>query len=96
MSYVGPILSEPVSPFAQTLGNARVATRALPEEWRAAAVPRAPRFSARLVVWCRLSGDAQWHQGVTENLSSTGVLFRTDLPTPLQPRTLLEIALEIP
>jgi hypothetical protein len=29
-------------------------------------------------------------------LSSTGILFRTELPVPLQPKTILEIALEIP
>lgn len=94
MSHIEPVQSG--LGFALTLRNARVMTRPLPDEWRACAIPRAPRFSARLVVWCRFPGEGQWHQGVTENISSTGILFRTELPVPLQPKTVLEIALEIP
>lgn len=96
MSFAAPNPSESDLPFAQLPGPTRVVTRPLPEEWRAAAVPRAPRFSARLVVWCRVCEDPQWYQGLTENVSRTGVLFRVDFPVPPQAGALLEIALEIP
>ena len=39
---------------------------------------RAPRFTLRLEVRYRSPGDAAWRVGLTENLSRSGVLFRSD------------------
>lgn len=36
---------------------------------------RAPRYRLTLPVRFRCEGDQQWHEGKTENISSTGVLF---------------------
>ena len=40
---------------------------------------RAPRFNVRLPVRYRMPGEERWHLGVTENVSQTGILFRTEL-----------------
>jgi len=39
---------------------------------------RAPRYSIRVAMLYRLPGNKQWRQGRTENISRSGVLFRTD------------------
>jgi hypothetical protein len=38
-------------------------------------VDRAPRYRLSLPVRYRCDGDDTWHEGTTENISSTGVLF---------------------
>jgi PilZ domain len=42
----------------------------------------------------RASSDPQWREGHTENISRSGVLFRTDHPMPLQ--TPIEMLLALP
>jgi hypothetical protein len=42
----------------------------------------------------RPSGDPYWHEGQTENISRSGVLFRTDHLMPLQ--TPIEMLLALP
>ena len=42
----------------------------------------------------RPSGDPQWREGQTENISRSGVLFRTDHLVPLQ--TPIEMLLPLP
>ena len=37
---------------------------------------RAPRFSLRLPIRYRTVGEPAWHDGTTENISRSGVLFR--------------------
>jgi PilZ domain len=39
---------------------------------------RAPRYPIRITMLYRLPGNKQWRQGRTENISRSGVLFRTD------------------
>jgi len=56
--------------------------------------PRAPRFTLQLPVHYRLSGETQWRHGTTENISRSGVLFRTD--QPLEPNARLELSVELP
>jgi hypothetical protein len=56
--------------------------------------PRAPRFAVTLPMRYRTPSDASWHPAVTENISRSGVLFRTDRPPSL--RTAVEIVLEVP
>ena len=54
---------------------------------------RASRFALRLPVRYRLAGDPRWHQGLTENISYSGVLFRAegliDVDTPIELRVAL-------
>ena len=55
---------------------------------------RAPRFTLQLPVHYRLAGDTLWRHGTTENISRSGVLFRTD--QPLEPNARLEFSVELP
>jgi len=57
-------------------------------------VPRAPRFTLQIPVHYRVPGESQWRHGTTENISRSGVLFRTE--QLLQPNERLEISLELP
>jgi PAS domain S-box-containing protein len=57
-------------------------------------VPRAPRFTLQLPVHYRLHGETLWRHGTTENISRSGLLFRTE--QLLQPHARLEISLELP
>jgi hypothetical protein len=40
--------------------------------------PRAARFNLRIPIRYRASGEVAWDEGTTENISRTGVLFRTE------------------
>ena len=55
---------------------------------------RASRFPLHLSVRYRRVGDPQWHEGKTENISRSGVLFRAE--DSMQVDTDLEIRLELP
>jgi hypothetical protein len=55
---------------------------------------RASRFPLHLFVRYRRVGDPQWHEGKTENISRSGVLFRAE--DSMQVDTDLEIRLELP
>lgn len=39
--------------------------------------PRAARFNLRIPIRYRASGEVDWGEGTTENISRSGVLFRT-------------------
>ena len=51
-------------------------------------LPRARRFGVELPLRCRARGETAWREGRTENISYTGVLFRThellDVHTPIE------------
>jgi hypothetical protein len=51
-------------------------------------LPRARRFGVELPVRCRAFGETAWREGRTENISHTGMLFRThellDVHTPIE------------
>jgi hypothetical protein len=57
-------------------------------------VPRAPRFEIRVPVKYRPSGATDWRDGRTENISRSGVLFRTDLAMSVQ--TPIELLMALP
>ena len=58
------------------------------------ALTRAPRYPLRIPLRYRQSGEQQWREGRTENISRSGVLFRTDHLIPLQ--TPIEMLLALP
>jgi hypothetical protein len=55
---------------------------------------RAQRFVLQLPVRCRLSGEGTWWRGETENISSSGVLFRSELFADLD--SSVELCLTMP
>ena len=56
--------------------------------------PRAQRFSLRMPILFRLVGEAKWQQGLTANISRTGVLFTSTMTMKAQ--TALEMKLVFP
>jgi hypothetical protein len=59
-----------------------------------APVDRATRYQMQLTVFYRSRGDRRWREGRTDNISRSGVLFRTDRDVPLQ--TPIEMLLALP
>jgi len=55
---------------------------------------RARRFPIHLPVRYRLSSSPEWFEAYTENVSRSGVLFRTD--RTFEPTTALDVRLELP
>src|SRR5882762_4666152 len=55
---------------------------------------RAPRYRIQISMFYRSTGNRQWREGRTENISRSGVLFRTDHLMPLQ--TPIEMLLALP
>ena len=55
---------------------------------------RAQRFPLRISLRYRRSTDSRWYEGTTENISSSGALFRAD--QTVQPNTPIEIQLTLP
>ena len=56
--------------------------------------PRAPRYVLQVPVRYRALGGDDWHSGSTENMSRTGVLFRTG--HLLQVSTTIEMLIRLP
>ena len=54
---------------------------------------RARRFPLTLPIRCRRAGDAGWLEGVTVNISSSGVLFRTSTPLDVDTKVEMTIVL---
>ena len=61
---------------------------------RETAPARAQRFQLHLPLRYRRLGEQQWHEGKTENISRSGLLFQAD--EALQPNSQLEISLVLP
>ncbi len=55
---------------------------------------RAQRFAIRTPLRYRISGESEWRQGATENISSSGVLFRCE--HSLEPDTPIEMSWAVP
>ena len=70
------------------------AASARPVKERRPGRPRAPRFAVNLPVRYRTPDVQDWQTAVTENISRSGVLFRSR--RPLKPRTAVELVLEVP
>ena len=62
--------------LALILNTPNLPHEAIPEQ-RANGIPRAPRFTIRLPVRYRLEELDEWYNGETENMSQSGVAFRT-------------------
>src|SRR5207249_3826117 len=62
----------------QAIDSARVLKQALPV-WKGRAIRfvRAPRFSIEIPFYFRQRGEDSWREGMTDNISRSGVLFRT-------------------
>jgi hypothetical protein len=55
---------------------------------------RAPRYASPIAVLYRTPGDSVWLEGQTENISRSGVLFRT--ARTIETNTPVELMMEIP
>jgi hypothetical protein len=55
---------------------------------------RAVRFPVEMPVRYRLPQSRQWFEARTENVSRTGVLFRSDCT--FEPATMVDVRLEVP
>lgn len=55
---------------------------------------RAERFAICIPVRYREPRSSKWFEGRTENISYSGVLFRTEFP--LRPKTTVEMRIELP
>jgi PAS domain S-box-containing protein len=64
------------------------------QQAREVASTRAPRFQLHLPLRYRRIGEKMWHEGTTENISRSGMLFQAD--EALQPSAQLEINLVLP
>lgn len=80
--------------FAFIVCSRAVSAQPVREPHPATGKPRAPRFAVALPMRYRTPTDAAWQPAVTENISRSGVLFRTERPPSL--RTAVEIVLELP
>ncbi len=76
------------------LSRLRRGHRPSPAEPTGPAVERARRFAVRVPVRYRCRGEREWQEGVTENLSCTGLLFRAR--QPVAPRTPVELSFALP
>ena len=56
---------------------------------------RAQRVEAKLSGTCNLIGSPEWYRFSTLNLSSNGILFETQYPTPYRKESLLEMELDL-
>jgi hypothetical protein len=57
-------------------------------------VSRATRYAIQMPIRFREGGTAEWREGVTVNISRTGILFQSEVNLP--PRTLLEMQVILP
>jgi hypothetical protein len=57
--------------------------------------PRAPRYPLHITMRYRPSGDLRWREARTENISRSGVLFRTDQPLPVEAPIEMVLALPV-
>ncbi len=81
-------------PFALILADPRTAAEPLQDTPPLQGLPRALRFRARLTMRYRTPRSSNWHDGVTENLSRSGVLFRSICPQ--EPKTPIDMFLTLP
>ena len=81
-------------PFSLILADQKAAARAMQDGTSPDGLPRALRFQARLTTHYRTGGSVDWHDAVTENLSRSGVLFRSSYPH--EPKTPIDLFLTLP
>src|SRR5580692_1754682 len=76
---------------AKSVRSAHPAAERSPEQ---PALSRAPRFQLNLPLKYRRLGEQNWHEGKTENISRSGMLFQAE--EMVQPSAQLEINLVLP
>ena len=81
-------------PFALILANPNAAVQPMQDRPLPDGLPRALRFRARLTMCYRTRGTFDWHDGVTDNLSRSGVLFRSIYSQ--EPKTPIDMFLTLP
>ena len=81
-------------PFALILADPKAAAQPMQDSALPQGLPRALRFQARLTTSYRTRGSFDWHDGVTENFSRSGVLFRS-IYSP-EPKTPIDLFLALP
>jgi PAS domain S-box-containing protein len=74
--------------------SAQTASSRYAEPTRHISPSRAQRFQLHLPLRYRRLGEKQWHEGTTENISRSGMLFNSE--EALQPSSQLEINLVLP
>ena len=72
-----PLLLTGRDAFAILVSIPEIHLTVAPEKGPASGVRRARRFLAGVPLQYRLATDREWHGAVTENLSMSGILFRT-------------------
>jgi len=94
--------AEPASdPFAWLVSAQTVGAEPIPQDCPAGEAPRPMRYRVVLPLKCRLSGREAWRSGMTENMSATGILFRSDeWPDDAgewpEPGAAIELIIEVP
>ena len=89
--------------FSAVIGRPSVEAEPIAEYESPDGVPRATRYDVRLPLQYRRTSDQDWHGGMTQNMSRSGVLFRLaeELAEPGQPLspnqpTDLQLRVEMP
>jgi hypothetical protein len=57
-------------------------------------IPRAQRYEIGTAIRFRVRGEREWHEGLTENISVSGLLIRSE--RALDPRTAIEMRFFLP
>lgn len=57
-------------------------------------ISRARRYEIGTAIRFRVRGEREWHEGMTENISISGVLMRT--ACPVEPQTTIEMRFFLP
>ena len=90
-------------PFRLIISTRATTVLSCPEAPPSQGTPRAARYLVRLPLRYRLSGNLDWKMGQTENVSASGVLFRTEHSGRLfsreagvQPSQPVELVVELP
>ena len=65
-----------------------------PKEDRKVALSRAQRFAIQANIRFRVRGERLWREGVTENISNTGLLFRSN--EMVQKDSMVEMTIDLP
>ena len=78
-------LNPKLDAFSLILASPVAEAKLIQEERRPKSIPRASRFVVRLLVRYRTAGDPDWRNGMTENISRSGILFRPE--RPVEPKT---------
>ena len=102
-SYIWRWAGRRVDAFELIVHHRAAGAKLRPDHRPPRGVPRAPRYAVRLTLRYRLASSIEWQLGQTENISKSGVLFRTQQSGPLfkreiaaQPRHPVELELELP